>query len=260
MNQGQFSKPPRDGVFGPGISQGLEIPPLTNRDLFSKTGALDKMRRGLNALLRLAITPPTAGRVLMSESGALIDLSTIAGGGGGGSGSNYRGLYDAGTALYSYGDLVYTGASLAARYFYVCEIANGLSIGAGAQTPDPTEAASPLYWRIAAQPPSMAVQELSFSAWGFGGNNDYITCSGQQVRLPPLLRFSLSSRTIFGVTISYSSYSTTNQSRIATVGANSITQVVTPGYASGDKVYVVNVAGVLQDLNVEGRTFAGPST
>lgn len=105
------------------------------------------------------------------------------------------------------------------------------------------------------------VTELAFQSWGFGGDNDYITCTGGvQVHLPPLLRFSNSIRTVRNVTINYSAYDPSIQQRIATVGASSIVQLVTPAYVVGDLIYVASVGGVLQDLNVDGRVFAGPST
>jgi hypothetical protein len=103
-----------------------------------------------------------------------------------------------------------------------------------------------------------AIVELTFQGIGFGGNNDFITCSGLRVRMPPCLRFSEAHRVVDGIAINYSAYSTAQQSRVATSGGFDVTQYITRQYAPGDIIYAASVGGVLQDLNVDARVFAGP--
>lgn len=86
-----------------------------------------------------------------------------------------------------------------------------------------------------------------------------------KVMKPSLLKWSQPSpRVVQGVSIAYSSYSTGNQSRVATNTGGSITQVITPQYVSGDVIIAakITLAGspTWVDVNNDGRTFAGPST
>lgn len=243
---GQFQQPPRQGVFGPGVNQGLEIPPLTTKDLLSKTGKLDKMRRGINGWNKASINPPTAGRVLISPDNVIIDLQALVNSGGGGSGSQYRELYDPTTTQYNFGDIVYTGSTPSLRYFYICEVSNGTGVGAGAQTPDPTETASPLYWRLIAQPPGLALCRFQITTLS---NADYIGCSqwngsiftgAVNIAKPELLRPSLSSEVIDGVTITYSSY-TSDNARTASDGTNTEAELIYPRYRVNDIIYATPV-------------------
>ena len=94
--------------------------------------------------------------------------------------------------------------------------------------------------------------------WGFGSDNDCFTCAGQKVHAPPLLRFSVAARTAYGASFTYDTYDAVHQSRLAHNGAYSVTQYITPQYVVGDLIYVMDDGGVLQDMNVDGRVFAGP--
>jgi hypothetical protein len=198
-----------------------EMPEPTNRDIFS-IGWHKLIARRLNALMR--ITPARGvsdAPLLMSDDNALLPLNSVGSGGGGGAGT----------------------------------ITQITSTDASVTITNPTGPVVDL-----SVPAVAGLQQLAFVSFGFGGSNDYITCTGGvQVRLPPLLRFSVGSRTAYGgVAITYTGYNSGQQSRVATASGTPVTQYITPQYLVGDLVYVASVAGVLQDLNVDGRVFSGP--
>lgn len=90
-----------------------------------------------------------------------------------------------------------------------------------------------------------------------------------KVAKPYKLRFSISSASIDGITISYSSYNTSLQRRTASAGSVSITQAIVPRYLAEDLIfYAVAPTGVadadivgfpdigLIDINADGRAWA----
>lgn len=82
---------------------------------------------------------------------------------------------------------------------------------------------------------------------------------------PDKLRHSIATETLRTVVVNYSSYSTANQTRLATGGSSSETQYVTPPYLVNDLIWAINatttvsVTGTplsLLDLNISARAWA----
>lgn len=110
------------------------------------------------------------------------------------------------------------------------------------------------------------VKRLSITAI----NANTLTCSdgvtSYTVAKPELLRESLTSRSIDGVTVSYGTFSTANQTRVAsaTIGGNAVsqTEVISPRYKTGDYIIAANVtdSGVTSapwiDLNADARAYS----
>jgi hypothetical protein len=99
------------------------------------------------------------------------------------------------------------------------------------------------------------------TAHGTGADTDYVfahpspTGSAVKILKPPLIRFSVATRN----GVSYSTYSATDQTRIASAGGTVLTQYITPKYIAGDSIYVMSLAdGTKIDMNADNRTFAAP--
>jgi hypothetical protein len=109
--------------------------------------------------------------------------------------------------------------------------------------------------------------------------NDYLVCrswngtvEGTQdvyIAKPPKLRFSISTETIDGVVVAYSGYGPLTQTRNASGGGNSESQVIVPRYLVNDLIYampaptlVTFVQGPktikvgLLDINADGRAWS----
>lgn len=211
VNQNQGNTPSFK-VFG-----GKRIEYFTAKTQFSRS-KLNELVAAINSWLNPSVNPPTAGDVIISDSGWSINSRGVVSGGAGG---------------------IQQITSLDGSVRITPATGTGpvvdLSVSGG------------------------SIVETAFQSFGFGGDYNYITCTGgTKVRLPPLLRFSVVSRTAYGVTITYHAYNPTQQSRVATSGGFNITQYITPQYLPGDIIYYSPASGVLQDLNVDGRVFAGP--
>lgn len=245
--------------------QAYDLPMFDNKRLFSLR-AHNALVKRLNALTRMRPQRGAAdGDLIISDANALLPLESEATSSGSGSGNmNWRGLYSAATD-YAVDDVVYTSPDASTRVTWIAVIANGPSTTIATPTwPDSGLAWTALDWFTV--PQLYTVQNISgttvigstgnayvFAAPSGGGSSVYIL-------LPPLLRFTVSSRSIpGGPTISYSSYSASAQSRVANNGITSaVTQYITPMYIAGDSIYVSSAGGILYDMNVDGRTFAGP--
>lgn len=108
---------------------------------------------------------------------------------------------------------------------------------------------------------------VKFQSFGFAAeptNLDVITADGLKVYLPPLLRYSVTKRSPYGIEVDYSQYVAQAppqpplQSRVATMAGINITQYITPQYEVGDELCIAQIGGLWRDLNVDARTFAGP--
>lgn len=128
-----------------------KLPKSTKRDVLSRASR-DEILDRLNPLQEITIFSGTKNQAHYGRTNVAIEFNggALSTPGTGSGNMNYRGMYDA-TQNYSVDDVVYTGTAPANRYFYVAEIANGVATTVA--NPDPTEAASPLYWRLIAQPP-----------------------------------------------------------------------------------------------------------
>lgn len=111
--------------------------------------------------------------------------------------------------------------------------------------------------------PSSPISLYIFQSHGLAGPpdlQDYVIATPQlggasvNILKPPLLRFSLKSHG----NITYSLWDPVNQQRTALGAGTQVVQTITPNYIKGDVLYVQSVNGVLCDLNVDNRTFAGP--
>lgn len=71
-----FQRPPASGPIGPGPIGVDEIPPVTNRNVFSKSFH-EQIRRKVNSLWKLRINPPSLGQVLRSDLDVMIDLTGV---------------------------------------------------------------------------------------------------------------------------------------------------------------------------------------
>lgn len=105
----------------------------------------------------------------------------------------------------------------------------------------------------------------TFVSHGTGIDSDFIfatpiggTGPGEKILKPPLLRFSVTERDVYGIKILYSGYDPVKQSRVAASGPYTITQFITPQYVLNDLIYVLKIGPDKVDINVDGRTFAGP--
>ena len=219
MNELQPTSQPRGLVVSMRNWAGKKLAPFTGRTVFS-VRKHNELLSAVVALLNPSISRGSADKIDISDSNWHLQISGAGGGGSGGGGITRITSID--------GSVTITPVS-----------------GTG-----PTEDLSVANSGI--------TREVQFSAFGFNGDYNYITCGTEKVRLPPLLRFSVVSRTVYGITISYLGYDPVHQSRVAKSGGFNITQYITPQYVPGDTLYVTNVAGTLQDLNVDARTFAGP--
>jgi Domain of unknown function (DUF5122) beta-propeller len=133
-----------------GIWAGKKLAPFTGKNVFSVSKHNEVLAAAncfLNPQVHIGGTSP---QVFVGDSGWGIQIPAGTTAGPAGTGNmNYRGAYSAGTD-YAVDDVVYTGSTPAARYFYVCEIANGP--GTSVHATDPTEAGT-IYWRLISQPP-----------------------------------------------------------------------------------------------------------
>jgi hypothetical protein len=104
-------------------------------------------------------------------------------------------------------------------------------------------------------------------------HDDYLTCQTTTDGVTPggidiyiakssKIRFSIASEVIDGNTVTYSSYSTANQTRHADDGTNSEDQIINPRFLTGDIIYAItaptfvtvsSAALTLLDMNIDGR-------
>lgn len=180
---------------------------------------------------------------------------------------NYRGAWSA-LSDYEINDLVFTSP----REFYIAEIQSGPSYG-GAHSPAFPEPSSSPYWRCVSPATTAQIAKVS------GHYGDYLTGAlwsgsawGSDIYIakPPLLRFSITSYYYQGVTVNYSSYSTSVQTRAASFSSTSYSgsevQTIIRPYQADDVIWVaktnktiVTVSGAeldYIDLNVDGRAWA----
>lgn len=84
-----------------------------------------------------------------------------------------------------------------------------------------------------------------------------------KVAKPTKLRSSIATETIDGQAVAYSLYDNVNQTRVATAGTNTETQVIVPRYLVGDVIYAMSVKTFTtdttvkaMDMNIDGRAWA----
>lgn len=174
----------------------------------------------------------------------------------------WRGEYSI-AEVYSPNDLVFTGSTSdpSQRSFWICEIKNGPDTVLGVTAPT-----NGTVWFCMFTPDSFPTFRYKSQT------SDYLVCraysggteseTDTHIAKPPKLRFSVTSATVDSTTISYSSYSTTNQTRVATAGAVSEIQIITPRYLVNDIIFAASSSytGVedvtLIDMNMDGRAWA----
>lgn len=103
---------------------------------------------------------------------------------------------------------------------------------------------------------SMEADKIVCHAWD--GVNEGL--DDVRIYKPSLLQFSITSGTIDGIPISYGSYSTSAQTRVATINTDSETQIIVPRYTQGDVIYAIKAPldpiDELLDINIDGRAWA----
>lgn len=174
----------------------------------------------------------------------------------------WRGEYSI-AEVYSPNDLVFTGSTSdpSQRSFWICEIKNGPDTVLGVTAPT-----TGAVWFCLFTPDSFPTFRYKSQT------SDYLVCraydggteseTDTHIAKPPKLRFSTASAVVDGVTVNYSSYSTSDQTRVATAGAVSEIQIIVPRYLTNDLIYAASaaytgVSGVtLIDMNMDGRAWA----
>ncbi len=143
--------------------------------------------------------------------------------------------------------------------------------------PEPTTGSS---WQLIGVLTSSNSAGASIAPWTWNGwvaqtgpNCIYFTGSNQwtgqtaSVMFPTKLQFSITTETLpsDGVSIGYTLYNTSSQTRFAGIGSDtSVQQVIVPRYIPGDTVWVATVVNgsntYFIDVNVDGRAWANCST
>lgn len=240
--------------------------PFTRRNLFSAKRH-NNVANLVHSLCNLQVVRGSKDKITVTESNAILELKRVASDPGTGTGNvNYRGAW---TALndYEVNDLVF----ISPREFYIAEAQSGPLYG-GAAAPSFPEPGT-IYWRCVS--PATTAQIAKVSAH-YG---DYLagalwsgTAWGSTINIakPVLLRYSITSYSNGGITVNYSSYNTSNQTRSASFTSTSYSgsevQTIVRPYKADDIIWVaktnktlVEVSSVeLQyiDLNVDARAWA----
>lgn len=77
------------------------------------------------------------------------------------------------------------------------------------------------------------------------------------VKKPFLLRHSVTARTVGTTSLTYGTFSTTNQTRVASIsGGGTQTEVIVPRYVADDIIVATYVGGEWVDINADGRYWA----
>lgn len=215
---------------------------------------MNEIVQRLNVLSRMEVRRGSeAEALIVSEQNAILQLSDDGKGGGESGGDDtdamhFRGAYNAATAEYALHDVVYTEES-GNRILWICVQAH---TSATPHTPTYPEPSPTVYWRWLTRPTAGAPVAFTVISHGsdhivgrpIGGNDD--GSDDVLIAKPPPLRFSQSSSTWRGVTVSYAydqQTATTNQERLATWPTNnSESQMITRPYIAGDLIYASQVA------------------